>query len=54
MYLDEASELFAYWGRNPPLRDLVAGFLGVEPVPRDKSSDGTSETPTEFEFPEFE
>ena len=29
--LDEVYELFAYWRMYPPLRDLVAGFIGFKP-----------------------
>jgi hypothetical protein len=30
MTLGEAHRLFAFWRRHPPLRVLVAGFVGVK------------------------
>ena len=33
MHLSEVRRLFAYWRRYPPLRDLVAGFVGFKPEP---------------------
>jgi hypothetical protein len=29
--LDEVQELFDYWQTYPPLRDLVAAFIGFKP-----------------------
>jgi hypothetical protein len=31
MTLDDVAPLFAYWRRYPPLRDLVAAFIGFKP-----------------------
>lgn len=31
MTLRDAQRLFAHWRRYPPLRDLVAGFVGFKP-----------------------
>lgn len=34
MYMDEVESLFLYWRRVPPLRDIVAAFVGVTDQPR--------------------
>lgn len=31
MCLDQAQDLFDYWKTYPPLRDLVAAFIGFKP-----------------------
>lgn len=30
MTFDDVRRLFAYWAKYPPLRDLIAGFIGFE------------------------
>ena len=32
MHLDEVHELLEYWKEYPPLRDLVAAFIGFKPA----------------------
>lgn len=32
MHLDEVQELLDYWKFYPPLRDLVAAFIGFKPT----------------------
>jgi hypothetical protein len=32
--LDQVEDLFAYWRKYPPLRDLVAAFVGFKPQDR--------------------
>lgn len=49
MTLHDASRLFRYWAATPPLRDLVAGFMGVKsPSQRGPVSEAIPELP-EFE-----
>ena len=35
MTLPDVNRLLKYWGKYPPLRDLVAGFVGFE-IPSDE------------------
>lgn len=49
MPMPDVTRIHAYWGRVPPLRDMVAGFLGV----RDRSAGQTAPAALE-DLPEFE
>lgn len=31
MTLDDVNRLFSYWRKFPPVRDLIAAFIGFEP-----------------------
>lgn len=51
MHLPDVLRLTEYWSRNPPLRDLVAMFMGVAPIARAGAQ--TAEAQLE-QLPEFE
>jgi hypothetical protein len=37
MTLDDVNRLFSHWAKYPPLRDLVAAFIGFEiPTPEEE------------------
>jgi hypothetical protein len=45
MTFDDVMALLKYWRKHPPLRDLVAGFIGYKPPP-DTSPDDKRRPPT--------
>lgn len=49
MYLEDSEELHEYWVRNPPLRDIVAAFVGVKPGEVAREALPAPEEPPEFE-----
>jgi hypothetical protein len=50
MYLSDVERLVRYWNRNPPLRDLVAAYMGVKP----EDSEDSGRPAVLEELPEFE
>ena len=38
MTLDDVNRLLTHWGKYPPLRDLVAAFIGFE-IPKEQSEE---------------
>jgi hypothetical protein len=47
MTLDDVNRLLTYWGKYPPLRDLVAAFIGFE-IPKDDPEQQKYMTAEEF------
>jgi hypothetical protein len=39
MTIDDVNRLMTYWHKYPPLRDLVAAFIGFEPAAETEQSD---------------
>lgn len=48
MTLDEVLPLLNYWQKHPPLRDLVAAFIGFKPAPDQPSEPPRSPTIAEI------
>jgi len=50
MVFDDVMALLNYWRKHPPLRDLVAGFIGYKPPPEKSSDDDKPRAPTAAEI----
>lgn len=50
MTLDDVNRLLTHWSKYPPLRDLVAAFIGFEPAPDETPEDAAAKYMTEADM----